>query len=330
MFALDNDTPGGSWEGLVPGTYFGLSGLADPRELTALYSYGIRPDANAGQVATGMPPLIDGDPEDSLSARYGHLYRSNVAQRLAASPSADPSASMEERMERVRNSAAREIYYIDRRTYPRTEHELSRFRAALEDNAPASAGGVDLTFIAPRSASILWALGDAAVQDAIEESQTIAVRTIVQHMETGFLTGIHWSSRLRRVPVLGLAATRFRHYTTIDGQPNLHDHLVVSRSLLCQDDEGQPRWALLDRSAIPDILSAMNGYYEAALWYCLYQRLGLSTERRSDDHEEERNELSCVDEALIHQFRSPHVRSNDVLDARLDLDHLNDLSGGSW
>lgn len=100
----------------------------------------------------------------------------------------------------------------------------------------ARAGGVDLTFSAPKSVSIVWALGDRAERAVIEAAHHAAVGAAVEHVRRHVPLASRYDPQLKRsVPVTahGLHAAAFLHTTArgTEGQapdPQLHSHVVVT------------------------------------------------------------------------------------------------------
>ena len=106
--------------------------------------------------------------------------------------------------------------------------------------------GFDLTFSAPKSVSLLYALGDRQLK-----TQTIAAHEAAVGAAIGYL-GEHAAFLRRgragaqRVPAVGLVAAGFRHRASRAGDPALHTHVLVAN--LGQDDQG--RFGALDSRAI--------------------------------------------------------------------------------
>ncbi len=102
----------------------------------------------------------------------------------------------------------------------------------------ARGGGIDLTFSAPKSVSVVWALGDAAQRRDIEDAHAGAVAAAVRYLRHAVPT-----VRRRVDGVLveqcaaDLVAAEYRH-TTARGvlagdapDPQLHSHVVVTSAV---------------------------------------------------------------------------------------------------
>ena len=94
--------------------------------------------------------------------------------------------------------------------------------------------GWDLTFSAPKSVSIVWAGADAQHRQEIEQAHQRAVQEAFDYLEANTITrrgkggSIHEEARL--------VASRFNHYTSREGDPQLHSHVVVSNFSLRKDN----------------------------------------------------------------------------------------------
>jgi conjugative relaxase-like TrwC/TraI family protein len=92
--------------------------------------------------------------------------------------------------------------------------------------------GYDVTFSAPKSVSILWAIADERIQHEIAEAVESAVDAGLRYLES--VT----STRAPTRPVLrGLIAAAFLHGTSRNLDPQLHVHAVVANLALRADDE---------------------------------------------------------------------------------------------
>lgn len=98
------------------------------------------------------------------------------------------------------------------------------------------AGGIDVTFSAPKSVSVAWAMGDASERRAIEQAHHAAVERAVRHLgETVDLTARWDPEQGRSLPARAahLHAAEFTH-TTARGvadevpDPQLHSHVVIT------------------------------------------------------------------------------------------------------
>ncbi len=85
--------------------------------------------------------------------------------------------------------------------------------------------GWDLTFSAPKSVSIVWAGAKGDLKQEIELAHQRAVQGAFAYLEANTITrrgqgGTHHEQA-------SLVASRFNHYTSREGDPQLHSHVVV-------------------------------------------------------------------------------------------------------
>jgi conjugative relaxase-like TrwC/TraI family protein len=115
-------------------------------------------------------------------------------------------------------------------TWQVTREELERFVAARRPTKAVI--GYDVTFSAPKSVSILWAIADSRTQRQIAEAVESAVDAGLRYLES--VT----STRAPTRPVLrGLVAAAFLHGTSRNLDPQLHVHAIVANLALRSDDE---------------------------------------------------------------------------------------------
>lgn len=97
----------------------------------------------------------------------------------------------------------------------------------LATNAgPAHKAGWDLTFSAPKSVSLVWAIGDSDTQNAVAAAHNVAVEVALNYVEQRA-----FRSRDRQDPGAGRGATAvamFPHSTSRELDPQLHTHSIVA------------------------------------------------------------------------------------------------------
>lgn len=140
---------------------------------------------------------------------------------------------------------------------------------------PDRQAGLDLTFSAEKSVSVLWAFGDDATRRVIEQAHETAVRTALQYLEdeaafsrTG--QGGHEATRA------GLCVGAYRHETSRAQDPNLHTHCLILN--VGVDEEGVTR-TLRTRDFFKHKMAA-GALYRVQLAYELQQNLGVEIEAR--------------------------------------------------
>ncbi len=186
--------------------------------------------------------------------------------------------------------------------------------------------GYDFTFSLPKSASVLWAVADAATQARIAEAHHAAVAEVVAFMERELAatrTGV--TSRggaVAQVEVTGLMATVFDHFDSRAGDPQLHTHVVVSNKVRTLFDG---KWRSLDSRPLHAATVAVSELHTAVFADHLTRALGVEWERR--DRGADRNPVwavATVPEELVAEFssRSRHIEiEKDRLIAEYEAKH---------
>jgi len=103
-------------------------------------------------------------------------------------------------------------------------------------------GGIDVTFSAPKSVSVVWAMGASWQREGIEEAHAKAVEATVAYMrESVPLVRRRYSGQVVEEHAKDLVAAEYRHTTArgVSGgnapDPQLHSHVVIS-AVVREDD----------------------------------------------------------------------------------------------
>jgi conjugative relaxase-like TrwC/TraI family protein len=141
-------------------------------------------------------------------------------------------------------------------------------------------GGIDLTFSAPKSVSVVWALGDEAQRREIEAAHAAAVEAAMAYLtETVPTVRRRYDGQVVEEHAVDLVAAEYRHTTArgvMEGDapdPQLHSHVVITSAIR---DDGR----LVAVASRPVFRSAreVGAYYRSALAYQLQAR-GYAIER---------------------------------------------------
>ena len=146
----------------------------------------------------------------------------------------------------------------------------------VEDRVDVRLPGLDLTFSAPKSVSILFGLGAAEVAEQVRAGHEAAVGAALGYLErvAGHALRGHQGDRqrARRVPTQGFVAAAFPHRSNRCGDMQLHDHVVVANLLTGED--GQT--SALDSRELYQQARTAGFLYQAALRHELTDRLGVA------------------------------------------------------
>lgn len=88
--------------------------------------------------------------------------------------------------------------------------------------------GYDLTLSAPKSVSLLWALGDHRVATIVRQAHDQAVDAAVAYLDAEACVVRRGRGGTRRSPGSGLIAAGFAHRTSREADPQLHTHVLVA------------------------------------------------------------------------------------------------------
>ena len=153
---------------------------------------------------------------------------------------------------------------------------------------PRRVPGFDLTFKAPKSASVLYAVSDdPRVQGAVVEAGEAAMRVAIGYLEREAIRvqrGSHnlaYLARLdphdrqvagpRRLATSGIVAASFRHRTSRAGDPLLHWHVLVAN--VVEGTDG--KWSSLVHPEIYQHARAAGEVFQAVYRDELSRRLGI-------------------------------------------------------
>lgn len=133
--------------------------------------------------------------------------------------------------------------------------------------------GFDVTFSAPKSVSLLFALGSPEVSNEVRNGHDAAVRDALTVLEDEASFGRRGRGGAVTVKGDGFVAAAFRHRTSRAAEPQLHTHVVVANLVHCVDDD---RWTALDGRPLYRWLRPVGHLYEAQLRWELTHRLGVA------------------------------------------------------
>jgi conjugative relaxase-like TrwC/TraI family protein len=131
--------------------------------------------------------------------------------------------------------------------------------------------GFDLTFSAPKSVSVLWALGGVTAQTQVAEAHRAAVTAALAYLDAHAALSRRGTDGVEQIRTGGFAAALFDHRTSRAGDPQLHTHALVPNKLRCADGI----WRTIDGHELFHHKKAAGVLYQAALRAELHSRLGV-------------------------------------------------------
>jgi conjugative relaxase-like TrwC/TraI family protein len=138
--------------------------------------------------------------------------------------------------------------------------------------------GVDLMFSVPKSASILFEIGDAITQRAVLDAQAAAVAEALRYLERHACRTRRGAGGYEIMPGDGFVGAAFKHRTSRAGDPQIHTHVLVANATRIHDGT----WGSLDGRALYAEARTAGFIHEAVFRRELSERLGVSwTEPRN-------------------------------------------------
>ena len=131
--------------------------------------------------------------------------------------------------------------------------------------------GFDLTFSAPKSVSLTWALGGHPVSGQVAEAHRAAVAEALGYLERQACWTRRGKGGHEFVHGNGFLAAAYVHRSSRAGDPQLHTHVLIANATKGPDG----RWSRLYHPAIYEHAKTASYIYEAHLRHELTQRLGV-------------------------------------------------------
>lgn len=135
-----------------------------------------------------------------------------------------------------------------------------------------SVRGFDATFSAPKSVSVLFAVGDEELRRAVTEAHETAVDAVLAWVESQAHTRMRLRGHVVNVDAEGIVVGVFRQHTSRRLDPQLHSHAVIANRVRAPDG----RWLALDARTIKIDQRTLSGLYHACLRAELTRRLGVA------------------------------------------------------
>lgn len=244
--------------------------------------------------AFGLAGTVD---EASMDALFGHCADPRTGRALGR------------RMAIYRSFEERVQDRLQALGHDASEEERAQIDATeAERETPQAVAGFDQTFSAPKSVSVLFALGDEATREAVRAAHEAAWRDAFAYFESEVAATRLGGGGVAQVDVQGVAAASFEHWFSRAGDPQLHTH--VATSVMVRTTDG--RWRRLDSRALYRAAAPTGERYTATLMTELTNRLGVGWRHRSSGRSETLlPEIAGVDDALIHAFSTRSAAIKD-------------------
>jgi conjugative relaxase-like TrwC/TraI family protein len=130
--------------------------------------------------------------------------------------------------------------------------------------------GFDLTFSAPKSVSVAWALADGGAQAVIYEAHQQALAYVLRYAEQCVFTSRSGKNGVVQEEIRGVVGAAFDHWDSRAGDPQMHTHVVVMNR--AQSEDGV--WRTLDSRGMFRATVGLSEMYNGVLSDFLTQALG--------------------------------------------------------
>jgi conjugative relaxase-like TrwC/TraI family protein len=186
-------------------------------------------------------------------------------------------------------------------------------------------GGFDLTFSPTKSVSTAWALADRETREVIYRCHQKAIAEVLAYAEREVFHTRTGSQGCVEEDIVGVVAASFTHFDSRDGDPQLHDHMVVLNRAQAKSDGV---WRTLDsrglfastvmlsemhQGVLSDLLTGELGWDWAAhtrrsSTAPKWEVAGVST-RLMDEFSQRTAAIVSAKDRLIAQFENDHFRA---------------------
>ena len=172
-------------------------------------------------------------------------------------------------------------------------------------------GGFDLTFSPTKSVSVAWALADHETREVIYRCHQQAIAEVLTYAESEVFHTRSGKNGCIEEDIVGVVAASFTHFDSRDGDPQLHDHVVVLNRVQAKDDGA---WRTLDSRGLFASTVMLSEMHQGVLSDLLTTELGWDWDahaRRSSPAP--KWEVAGVSQRLMEEFST---RTTAILGAK--------------
>ena len=183
-------------------------------------------------------------------------------------------------------------------------------------------GGFDLTFSPSKSVSVAWALADKDTREVIYRCHQEAIAEVLAYAEREVFRTRTGKQGCVEEDIVGVIAASFTHFDSRDGDPQLHDHVVVLNRVQATSDGV---WRTLDSRGLFASTVMLSEMHQGVLSDLLTAELGWDWEahtRRSSTAP--KWEVAGVSKRLMDEFSqrtTAIIGAKDRLIAQFEDDH---------
>ena len=245
-------------------------------------------------------------PEYTAINDFTKRVSEEIARHRRMHDGAEPTKGQ---MQEIRFRVGGELYRQERGIEP-THAQLRRFIAENSKKHQTAIAGFDLVFTPSKSVSIAWGLGDKQLRKEIEAAHEHAIQDVVRHLENNVIMTRRGHNGVRQIDTKsGIIGTKFRHYDSRAGDPNLHDHVVIANRVEGADD----KWSSIDGRTLYQYGVECSELYNSRVQQYVAEKTGLQFEPRMQNGKPI-HEIVGISDETIRAFSS---RRGDI-SAELD------------
>jgi conjugative relaxase-like TrwC/TraI family protein len=179
----------------------------------------------------------------------------------------------------------------------------------LEQKTLSPVAGYDLVFSPPKSVSLLHALGNEEVRQAVNQAHLGAWQAALAYLEDEACVTRKGKNGVVRERGAGFVAAAYQHRTSRAQDPHLHTHVIVANMAKSPDGE----WRALDGEPILKHYRLAAGYlYQAQLRFELTRSLGVGWQQPENGMAE----IAGVPEGALRAFSQRRAQVLDYLERR--------------
>ena len=245
-------------------------------------------------------------PEYTAINDFTKRVSEEIARHRRMHDGAEPTKAQ---MQEIRFRVGGELYRAQRGIEP-THAQLRQFIAENSKKHQTAIAGFDLVFTPSKSVSIAWGLGDKELRKSIEAAHEHAIQDVVRHLENTVIMTRRGHNGIRQIDTKnGIIGTKFRHYDSRAGDPNLHDHVVIANRVEGEDD----KWSSIDGRVLYQYGVECSELYNSRVQQYVTEKTGLQFEPRMQNGKPI-HEIVGISDEMVRAFSS---RRGDI-SAELD------------
>lgn len=236
-------------------------------------------------------------PNYASSTDFTQRVEEEVSRHRRMNDGAEPTTA---EMRKIRFRVGAQMFRDERGIEP-SNAQLAQFIAENSKAHQTAVAGFDLVFTPPKSVSIAWGLGDEQLRRGIESAHERAIQDVIRHLEKNVVMTRRGRNGVRQIDTAGgVIGTKFRHWDSRAGDPNLHDHVVIANRV--QGVDGQ--WSSIDGRMIYAHGVEASELYNARVQQYVTELTGLQFEARSLNGKQPVHEIVGIDDEMVRAFSS--------------------------